>query len=247
MGNKLNLFNLRNHRYKAMWYASKNTYHENLLKDYKIRKFIMDESRKLRLDIADVVIYGTTNIKIDLHTSKPGFVLGKGGANINELKNKIANIAGMSPANLNINLVTINKPELNADLIALRIAQDLERRRSYNQTMRTHAEEAIKFGALGVRVECAGRLNGVEIARRACLSRGTVPRNTIRANIFYSNMTAYTKYGTCGVKVWINLNRSRRKDGENKPSKRFDFGHDSRKIDTIESNKDSTMTGGTNS
>lgn len=208
MGNKLTLFNLRHKRYKAMWFTKKNGYHEQVLKNYKIRKFIMDESRKMRFDVSDVVIYGTSNIKIDLHTAKPGLVLGKGGSHINELKLRIAAVAEMSPDDLNINLVAVNKPELNADIIALRIAQDLERRRSYNQSMRMHAEDAIKFGAMGVRVECSGRLNGVEIARRSCISRGTVPRNTIRANVFYASATAHTKCGTCGVKVWLNINQT---------------------------------------
>lgn len=219
MGNKLPLFDLRHKRYKASWYADKANYSKQVITNYRIRKLIMDESRKSRLDISDIVIHGTSSLKIDLHTSKPGLVLGKGGNNISSMRTRIAQAIGFSPDQINLNLVSISKPELNANIIALRVAQDLERRRSYNHSMRSHVEDAMRFGALGVRIQCAGRLNGVEIARDASASRGKVPRQTIRANVFHSSETAFTNCGTCGVKVWINLplNYTKRRNDSDRP------------------------------
>lgn len=205
MGNKLPLFDLRHERYKAFWYANKFDYKKSLLLNHKIRTYIMDTSKKFRFDIGDVVINGNKAIKIDLHTSKPGLVLGKGGSNINLLKAKIAEIAGLDLADVEINLVSINKPELDAKILATRVAQDLERRRSYNSSMRTHIQDALRFGAIGARIQCSGRLNGVEIARSAVQSQGKVPKQSIRANVHYCSHTAYTNSGTCGVKVWLNL------------------------------------------
>ena len=199
------MFDLCHKRYKAYRYTDKYSYSKFLLRDYKIRSFIEDESRKSRLDIADIIISGTTSIKIDLHTSKPGLVLGKSGANLAVMKAKIASIAELPPEEIMINLTPINKPELNSTIIARRVAQDLERRRSYNHSMRSNAEDALRFGALGIRIQCSGRLNGVEIARDASISRGKLSRMTQRANVFYSAATAHTTSGECGVKVWLNL------------------------------------------
>lgn len=218
MGNKLALFDLRHSRYKSFWYADKSNYSKYILMNHKVREFIFRESRNLRLDISDVVIYGSKSIKIDLHTAKPGLVLGKGGANINAIRAKVAALLQMDVSDVNINLVSINKPELNAKIIALRVAQDLERRRSYNHSMRSHVQDAMRFGALGSRIECSGRLNGVEIARKSVNSQGKVPRQTIRANVFYCSETAFTNSGTCGVKVWVNLPLNHTKKHTKEPS-----------------------------
>ena len=199
------MFDLWHERYKSVRYADKKSYSIFVLRDYKIRKLIQDHSAKFRLDIAEIIIYGTTELKIELHTSKPGLVLGKSGANLAALKAKIAQIAGVSVDGININLISINKPELNAALIASRVAQELEKRRSYNHSMRSHAEDAMRFGALGVKIPCGGRLNGAEIARSTGVSRGKLSRMTQRANVYYSAATAHTASGECGVKVWLNL------------------------------------------
>jgi small subunit ribosomal protein S3 len=213
VGNKLPLFDLRHERYKSFWYSNKFDYKKSLLTNHEIRSYIMEISKKSRFDVADIVIHGNKSIKIDLHTSKPGLVLGKGGSNINLMKLKVASIANLEPNEVEINLVSINKPELDVQIVATKVAQDLERRRSPNSSMRTHIQDAIRFGALGARIECAGRLNGVEIARSVVHSQGKVPKQSIRANVHYSAKTAFTNSGTCGVKVWLNLpvNHGKRK------------------------------------
>jgi len=205
LGNKLALFDLWNHRYKSFFHAAKKNYPAYALRHFRIREYIAAQSRELRFDIVSAVIYGVNSLKIDLHTSRPGLVLGKAGANINSMRAKLAKITNLPLDDININLVPVNKPELNANLIALRVAQDLERRKSYNSSMKSHAEDAMRFGALGVRIQCSGRLNGVEIARTATVSKGKVPRQNIRANVYYAGETAFTNSGTCGTKVWINL------------------------------------------
>jgi small subunit ribosomal protein S3 len=213
------MFDLWHERYKSIRYVDKKSYGSFLLRDYKIRKLIQDHSTKFRLDIAEIVIYGTKELKIELHTSKPGLVLGKSGSNLAALKAKIGQIAELPADSINVSLISINKPELNASLIAHRVAQDLEKRRSYNHSMRSHAEDAIRFGALGVKIQCGGRLNGVEIARCTSVSRGKLSRMTQRANVYYSASTAHTASGECGVKVWLNLPIAQKKKAGFEPKR----------------------------
>jgi small subunit ribosomal protein S3 len=205
MGNKLPLFNLRNNRYAAHWHATKEEYPRLVELNYKIRKLIYDEGKAAKLDISNVIINGSRDIRIDIHTVRPGLVLGKSGANITLLKNKILAATGLESDKVHLNLISVTKPELDARLIAMKVAGDLEKRRSYNYSMRSHAEDAIRFGALGIHIRCSGRLNGVDIARDANEKRGKISKSTIRANMYYALEHAVTRSGLCGVKVWLNL------------------------------------------
>lgn len=205
MGNKLPLFNLRNNRYAAHWHATKEEYPKLVALNYKIRKLIYDEGKSAKLDISNIVINGSRDIRIDIYTVRPGLVLGKSGANIALLKNKVLAATGLQSDKVHLNLISVTKPELDARLIAMKVAGDLEKRRSYNYSMRSHAEDAIRFGALGVHIRCSGRLNGVDIARDADEKRGKISKSTIRANMYYALEHAVTRSGLCGVKVWLNL------------------------------------------
>ena len=205
MGNKLPLFNLRNKRYTAHWYADKRDYPKLVLLNHQIREVLREESVAAKFEISNVVIHGAHDIKVDVHTLKPGVVLGKSGSNIALLKNKILAKTGLDAKNLYLNLITTSKPEIDARIIALRIASDIEKRRSYNYSMRSNAEEAMRFGALGVQIRCAGRLNGVDIAKVSQEKRGKISKNTIRANMYHALEHVKTRSGTCGVQVWLNL------------------------------------------
>lgn len=206
MGNKLPLFDLRHKRNRSFWYCDKYTYSDMVNTDNKVRVFIIKIAKNMSMDLQNVIIsYYNDNVKIDIYTTKPGVVFGKGGAHINMLMHKIANILKMDPKFVHINPIAISRPEVDPAFIATTIARDMEHRRSYNRSMKMMVSEAMKFGALGARVECSGRLNGVEIARRAVYFEGKVPRNTIKANIYYACAEANTDSGVCGIKTWINL------------------------------------------
>lgn len=205
MGNKLPLFNLRNNRYSAHWYADKREYPKLLLLNYQIRKILKEKSIGNKFEISKVVINGSRDIRVDIHTLKPGVILGKSSSNITSIKNTIIKKTGLDNSKLHLNLVAATKPELDARLIALKIANDLEKRRSYNYSMRSNAEDAMRFGALGVQIKCSGRLNGADIAKDAQEKRGKISKNTIRANMYYAQEGAETRSGMCSVKVWLNL------------------------------------------
>ena len=207
MGNKLPLFNLRAGRYAASWHATQEKYADFLILNYKIRKIIENEGRRAKLDISGIVINGTNDLRVDIQTAKPGLALGKAGSNINALKDKIVQSLKLDKDKLHLNLVSTLKPELNARLIAMRVASELEKRRSYNYVIRLCSDDAMRFGALGIHICCSGRLNGAEIARTVNEKRGKISKNTIRANIHYAQENALTRSGVCGVKVWLNLPR----------------------------------------
>lgn len=217
MGNKQPLFDLRHKRWKSVWHSSKKDYAKNVLADYKIRDAIEKKSIKSGLKVSDTYIFGSFRDKnsaprVDIHTSKPGAVLGKLGANIILLKKEISEDLekiGVDKGlveKLELSTMMVKNQSLDARTIAREIADGLQKRKSYLYLMRTYADEAMRFGALGIRIICSGRLNGAEIARTTpAMTRGRCPKNTIRENIFYAAETAFTDSGTCGTKVWINL------------------------------------------
>jgi small subunit ribosomal protein S3 len=206
MGNKLPLFDLRHKRNRSFWYCDKYSYGDMVSIDNKVRKLIKQIESNMSMEIQNVIVsYYADNAKIDIYTTKPGIVFGKGGAHINMMMHSIAKILEFDPKFVHINPISISRPEIDPAVIASSIATDMKRRRSYNRSMKTMVSDAIKFGALGARVECSGRLNGVEIARRVVYSEGKVPRNTIKANIYYALAEAHTDSGVCGIKTWVNL------------------------------------------
>jgi len=183
----------------AKWYADKRNFSDFLLEDQKIRKYI--KSTFFSAGVSRVQIERAANrIKVSIHTSKPGIVIGRGGAEVEALRRKLVQMTGKQ---VNVNIVEIKVPELDAQLVAENIASQLERRIAFRRAMKQTVNRAMKFGAKGIRVACAGRLGGAEIARTEWYSEGKVPLHTLRADIEYGFTEANTTYGKIGVKVWI--------------------------------------------
>jgi len=183
----------------AKWYADKRNFSDFLLEDQKIRKYI--KSTFFIAGVSRVQIERAANrIKVSIHTSKPGIVIGRGGAEVEALRRKLVQ---MTSKQVNVNIVEIKVPELDAQLVSENIASQLERRIAFRRAMKQTVNRAMKFGAKGIRVACAGRLGGAEIARTEWYSEGKVPLHTLRADIEYGFTEANTTYGKIGVKVWI--------------------------------------------
>ncbi len=201
MGQKVNPIGLRlgiNRTWDSRWYADGN-YAELLHEDLKIRKFLF---KKLsQAGVSKVLIERPAKTaRVTIHTARPGVVIGKKGVDIENLRREISKMTG-SEAHLNI--VEIRKPEIDAQLVAENVAQQMERRVSIRRAMKRVVQGAMRMGAGGIRINCAGRLGGAEIARTQWYREGRVPLHTLRANVDYGEATAHTTYGTCGVKVWI--------------------------------------------
>ncbi|MGM0436817.1 MAG: 30S ribosomal protein S3 [Bacillota bacterium] len=203
MGQKVNPHGLRVGVIKdwdAKWYADKSNYSDILHEDLEIREHIKD--KMFESGIARIVIERAANrLKIDVHTARPGMVIGKGGSEVDALRKEVEEISGK---NVQINVVEVEDPELNAQLVAENIAQQLLKRVSFRRAMKQAMNKAMRMGAEGFRVQSSGRLGGAEMARREGYNEGSVPLHTLRADIDYGFAEAKTTYGTIGVKVWIN-------------------------------------------
>jgi len=201
MGQKVNPIGLRlgiNRTWDSRWYADGN-YAELLHEDLKIRSFLL--KRLSQAGVSRVLIERPAKkARVTIHTARPGVVIGKKGVDIENLRREISKMTG-SEAHLNI--VEIRKPEIDAQLVAENVSQQMERRVSIRRAMKRVVQAAMRMGAGGIRINCAGRLGGAEIARTQWYREGRVPLHTLRANVDYGEATAHTTYGTCGVKVWI--------------------------------------------
>ena len=202
MGHKVNPIGMRlqvNRTWDSRWYADTKDYGDLLLEDLKIRDFIREEVKQA--GVSKIIIERPhKKIRVTIHTARPGVIIGKKGADIEVLRKKIA---AMTASELHLNIVEVRKPELDAQLVAESIAQQLERRVSFRRAMKRAAQNAMRMGALGIRVNVAGRLGGAEIARTEWTREGRVPLHTLRADIDYATVEAKTAYGIIGVKVWI--------------------------------------------
>ncbi len=218
MGQKVNPHGLRVGVIKdwdSRWYAGKSTFGDTLVEDYKIRDYIInkrmlnkangeksDQQLSRAAGIADVEIERTADkVKIHIHTSKPGMLIGSKGAEIEKLRAEISKIAGGKDINLNI--VEVKNPDMNAKLVAENIAMQLEQRVSFRRAMKGCIGRTMKSGAKGIKTMVSGRLGGAEIARSESYHEGTIPLQTLRADIDYGVARANTTYGVIGVKVWI--------------------------------------------
>ena len=202
MGQKVNPHGLRVGIIKdwdTKWYASDKAFGDLLVEDVKIRKYI---KKKLYISgISRIEIERAANkIKINISTAKPGLVIGKGGAGIEELRKELESITNKSVL---LNISEIKSPELDAQLQAENIASQLEKRISFRRAMKQAMTRTMKLGAKGIKTACAGRLGGAEIARTEHYHEGTIPLQTLRADIDYGFAEANTTYGKIGVKVWI--------------------------------------------
>ncbi len=205
MGQKVNprVFRIGTTRtWNSKWYSHKN-YAAKLENDVKIRKFLEKKFREASVD--SVLIDRTADtLEINIFTARPGMIIGKGGASIEELKNHIAKkIIRTNKAKIQINIKEVSKPNLSAKIIAQNIALDLEKRIPHRKTMKKYIEQVMKAGGQGVKITCSGRLGGAEIARRENLAEGKIPLHTLRADIDYARLAAHTTYGAIGIKVWI--------------------------------------------
>ena len=207
MGQKVNPVGLRlgiNKTWDSRWYAGK-TYAEQLHQDLKIRKHI--EEKLAAAGISKVVIERMAkNLRVTVHTAKPGVLIGKKGSDIEKLKVSLGKMVG---ADVTINIVEVRKPEIDAKLVASSIALQIERRVSFRRAMKKSISSAFRMGALGIRVMCSGRLAGAEIARVERYIEGSVPLHTLGSDIDYATSTAHTTYGTIGIKVWIYKGQAR--------------------------------------
>ena len=201
MGQKTNPIGLRLgiiKSWESRWFSEKD-YSKLLQEDINIRKFLMKKLSSA--GISKVVIERPAKLaKITIHTSRPGVIIGKKGSDIEKLKKEVGNI---TDSDVSINIMEIKKPELDSQLVADNIAQQLERRVAFRRAMKRAVQSAMRLGALGIRVNCSGRLGGAEIARTEWYREGRVPLHTLRADIDYGVSRASTTYGICGVKVWI--------------------------------------------
>jgi small subunit ribosomal protein S3 len=184
--------------WRSRWYAG-NDYHKLVENDLKIRAFLGKRLDKAAISSIEIERAGDKT-KIIVTTARPGIVIGKKGAEIDELKKEVAQIAG---GIIDIEVIEVKRPELDANLIADSIAEQLEGRVAFRRAMRKAVQSAIKSGALGIRIQCSGRLGGAEMSRREWYREGRVPLHTLRAKIDYGISTANTIMGSIGVKVWV--------------------------------------------
>lgn len=202
MGQKVNPIGLRvgvNKTWDSRWYASGAEYANNLLEDLKIRKYL---SKALSAaGVSSIIIERPAKkARVTIHTARPGVVIGKKGADIEQIKKNLGKITN---SEVQLNIVEIRKPEIDATLIAQSVAQQLERRIAFRRAMKRSVQSALRLGAKGIRINCSGRLGGAEIARMEWYREGRVPLHTLRAEIDYGVAEANTTYGVIGVKVWV--------------------------------------------
>lgn len=206
MGQKVNPHGLRVgviKNWDSRWYVAEEDFGDTLVSDYKLRKFL-----KQRLGQAGVprieIERDNSRIRVIIHCAKPGIIIGKGGAEIDKLKGVITEFLG-SPRNVTVDVkvVEVRSPDLNAQLVAENIAQQLEKRISFRRAMKQSIGRTMKLGAKGIKISCGGRLGGAEIARTEHYHEGTIPLQTLRADIDYGFAEARTTYGKIGIKVWI--------------------------------------------
>ena len=221
MGQKVNPVGLRlgiNRGWDSVWFSKKREYGKFLIEDYKIREYV--KKNVVNSGVSQVLIERTSKkCIVSIYTSRPGFVIGKKGSDIDKIKK---NLAKISSTEISLNIKEVKKPELNAYLVAENIAQQLVKRIAFRKTMKRAIQSARRLGAKGIKVCLSGRLGGNEIARTEWQREGSVPLHTFRADVDYAEAEALTTYGIIGVKVWIykgevfskktNINNKDKKD-----------------------------------
>ena len=202
MGQKVNPVGFRlgiNRGWDSIWFSKKREFGKLLIEDYKIREYV--KKNVVNSGVSQVLIERTSKkCIVSIYTSRPGFVIGKKGSDIDKIKKSLSKI---SDTEVSLNIKEVKKPELNSYLVAENIAQQLVKRIAFRKTMKRAMQSALRLGAKGIRVCLSGRLAGNEIARTEWLREGSVPLHTFRANVDYAESEALTTYGLIGVKVWI--------------------------------------------
>ena len=220
MGQKINPIGLRlgiNRGWDSTWFAKKKDFDKYLIEDFKIRKYI--KKNIINSGVSEIIIERSSKkCTVSIHTSRPGFVIGKKGADIEKIKKNILKIS--KDSEITVNIKEIKKPELNAYLVAENIATQLVKRIAYRRAMKRAMQSAMRLNALGIKVMVSGRLAGNEIARTEWLREGSIPSHTLRANIDYATAEALTTYGIIGIKVWIYKGELFNKDIEKEKKER---------------------------
>lgn len=209
MGQKVNPVGFRllnNKNWESVWF-DKKSYAKKLINDIEIRNFI--KTKYSHCGVGSVIIERPSDkVNLIIKTSKPGVLIGKKGLDIEKITKGVEKIAGCK---VDVKIIEIDKPDINASLVAQSIAKQLENRAAFKKVMKKSMQSAMKYGAQGIKVACAGRLGGAEIARTEWYKEGSVPLHTLRREIDYATANAYTTYGVIGVKVWINKGFSEKK------------------------------------
>ncbi len=204
MGRKVHPYGFRLgyiREWKARWYAERGEYADLLTEDLQVRRFIRKELGHAGISNIEIERFPRAkHLAVKIWTAKPGIVIGRKGANVNVLRRTLEEMTGKK---VHVDVQEVERPELDAYLVAEGIAQQIERRISFRRAMKQAVQRALRFGAEGAMVSCAGRLFGAEMARSETTREGQVPRHTLRADIDYAHAEALTTYGRIGVKVWI--------------------------------------------
>lgn len=203
MGQKVNPHGIRVGVIKdwdSRWFVSDETFGDTLVSDYKVRKYLKTELQKAGVPKIEIERDNNGRVRVVIHCAKPGIVIGKGGAEIEKYRTELEKITGKPVA---VNVAEVKNPDLNAQLVAENIASQLEGRVAFRRAMKMAIRNTMKSGAKGIKISCSGRLGGAEIARAEHYHEGTIPLQTLRADIDYGFFEANTTYGKIGVKVWI--------------------------------------------
>jgi small subunit ribosomal protein S3 len=205
MGQKVNPVGIRlgiTREWTSKWYASTKNFPSHVYTDHLVREFL--KKKLVEASVSRIQIErAARKVNITIHTARPGIVIGKKGEDIEKLRGQVSKMMKMAPTDVRINISEIRKPELDAQLVAEGIAQQLERRVMFRRAMKRAVTNTMRIGALGIKVRVSGRLNGAEIARTEWYREGRIPLHTFRADIDYGLAEAKTTYGVIGVKVWI--------------------------------------------
>lgn len=202
MGQKVNPHGLRVGVIKdwdSMWYAEED-FADNLVEDYQIRKFLKNKLYNAGISRIEIERASDKLLKVRIHAAKPGVIIGKGGQEIEKVKKQVKKLIGKDAI---LDIVEVKKSDKDAQLVAENIAQQLQNRISFRRAMKSAMSRSLKAGALGIKASCSGRLGGADMARTEFYSEGTIPLQTLRADIDYGFAEADTTYGKVGVKVWI--------------------------------------------
>ncbi len=219
MGQKVNPIGFRlgiNRGWDSLWYARKNKFGEYLIEDFNIRKYI--KNNVVNSGVSKVMIERSSKkCFVTIYTSRPGFVIGKKGSDIEKIKKKLSKFTS---SEVQLNIKEVKKPELNSFLVAENIAQQLVKRIAYRKAMKRAMSSALRLGGRGIKVMVSGRLAGNEIARTEWLREGSIPLHTLRADVDYAEAEALTTYGIIGVKVWIYKGEIFRKEFNQETNKK---------------------------
>ena len=228
MGQKINPTGLRIgviKDWESRWYCDKKNFGDTLVSDDKLRKYLLKSLAPAGVPKVEIE-RDAKRVRVNIHCAKPGMVIGKGGSEIEKLKEACAKKLGKDASEVFINIVEIKQPDLNATLVAQSIAQQLERRVAFRRAVKGAIRNTMRLGARGIKVMVSGRIGGAEIARSETYKEGTIPLQTIRADIDYGTAEAATTYGRIGIKVWIyqgevlresrNGNRNRRRNNNHR-------------------------------